>query len=140
MKIGLKKEWFPIYQWLVKYQTLQREIDYLEFEIDDYESELKRWVSGDLYNVKIVKGSSGSKLEDIIIEKKEELEVLNKRKQKLLDFIYKFDDLESLIFIKKYVEGKTLEVIAEELCYSYGHIQRIHSSLVKMIKFIDTKM
>lgn len=130
----------PIYQWLTKYQTLQRAIDYLEFEIDDYESELERWVSGDLYNVKIIKGSSGAKLEDIIKEKKQELEVLQQRKQKLLDFIYKFDDLDSQILIKKYVEEKTLEQTAEELCYSYGHVQRIHSSLVKTIKFIDTKM
>lgn len=130
----------PIYQWLTKYQTLQRAIDYLEFEIDDYESELKRWVSGDLYNIKIIKGSSGAKLEDIIKEKKIELDVLNERKQKLIEFIYKFEDLESKILIKKYVEGKTLEMIAEELCYSYGHIQRLHSSLVKTIKFIDSKM
>lgn len=116
---------------------MQREIDYLEFEIDDYESELKRWVSGDLYNVKIVKGSSGSKLEDIIKEKKKELTVLNSRKQKLLDFIYKFDDLESQILIKKYIEGKTLLKVSEELNYSYGHIKVIHSSVIKTVKFLD---
>lgn len=59
----------PICQWLTKYQTLQRAIDYLEFEIDDYEPELKCWVSGDLYNLRIVKGLLGAKLEDIIKDK-----------------------------------------------------------------------
>lgn len=127
-----------MYQWLVKYQTLQREIDYLEFEIDDYESELKRWVSGDLYNVKITKESKSSKLEDIIKEKKEELTVLNSRKQKLLDFIYKFDDLDSQILIKKYIEEKKLNVIAEEMNYSESYIYQKHSELVKLIKFVDS--
>ncbi|MDT2747056.1 hypothetical protein [Vagococcus fluvialis] len=116
---------------------MQREIDYLEFEIDDYESELKRWVSGDLYNVKIVKGSSGSKLEDIIKEKKEELLVLNERKQKLLDFIYKFDDLDSQILIKKYIEEKKLNMIAEEMNYSESYIYQKHSDLIKKIHLLE---
>lgn len=126
-----------IYQWLTKYQTLQRAIDYLEFEIDDYESELKRWVSGDLYNVKIVKGSSGSKLEDIINDKKQELDVLAQRKQKLLNFIYKFDDLDSQILIKKYIEGKKLNIIAEEIGYSEGYVYQLHASLIKTVNLID---
>lgn len=116
---------------------MQREIDYLEFEIDDYESELKRWVSGDLYSVKIVKGSSGSKLEEIIKEKKKELTVLNERKQKLLDFIYKFDDLDSQILIKKYIEGEKLFAIAEALNCSESTIYKRHANIIKTIKFID---
>ena len=64
---------------------------------------------------------------------------MNERKQKLLEFIYRFEDLESRILIKKMVVGKTLEIIAEELCYYYEHIQKLDSSLVKTIKFIDSK-
>lgn len=92
-----------MYDWLTKYQTLQRAIDYLEFEIDDYESELKRWVSGDLSKVKITKESKGAKIEGIIKEKKLELDSLMQRKQKLLDFISKFDDLDSQQMIKAFM-------------------------------------
>lgn len=126
-----------IYKWLTKYQVLEREIKYLEFEISDYENELERWVSGDLYNVKIVKGSSGSKLEDIIKEKKEELNNLKRRKEELVNFIEKFDDLESQILIKKYIENESLEDIAEGLGYSYSHVRRLHANAIKAITIID---
>lgn len=126
-----------IYQWLTKYQTLQKEIDYLEYELDDYESELRRWVSGNLSGVRLEKGSRSSNLEPIIEEIKSKLEVLNERKQKLIDFIYKFDDLDSKILIKKYVEGKKLFDVAEELNCSESTVYKKHSELVRLIKFVD---
>lgn len=126
-----------IYQWLTKYQALQREIDYIEFELDDYQAELRRWVGGNLSGVRLEKKSRASNLEPIIAQKEQELEVLVNRKDKLLAFIYKFDDVDSQILIKKYVEGKKLFVIAEELNCSESTVYKKHSELIKLIKFVD---
>ncbi|MFW7433182.1 DUF1492 domain-containing protein [Vagococcus carniphilus] len=70
-------------------------------------------------------------------DKKEDLSVLNSRKQKLLDFIYKFDDLDSQILIKKYIEGEKLFSIAEPLNCSESTVYKRHANIIKTIKFID---
>ncbi|MET3196057.1 hypothetical protein ABID96_003025 [Bacillus sp. OAE603] len=37
-----------MYEWLKDYQRLEEEITYLEFNLEQSERKLKRWVSGDL--------------------------------------------------------------------------------------------
>lgn len=63
---------------------------------------------------------------------------MQNRKQKLLDFNYKFDDLNSQILIKRYFEDKKLFAIAEELNCLEGTVYKKHSELVKLIQFVDS--
>lgn len=48
---------YKLYEWLLDYQKLVDEIDYIEYKLDRSERELKRWNFGDLQNVKMVEGA-----------------------------------------------------------------------------------
>jgi DNA-directed RNA polymerase specialized sigma subunit len=106
-------------------------------DLEDSESELKRWVNGDLQNVRITKESKSAKLENRIEEIKNELIVLKQRKTKLLKLIYKFEDFESKLLTLKYIEGKKLFEIAEELHCSESTVYKRHAELVRIIKFVE---
>lgn len=124
-----------MYEWLRDYQKLEEEISYLEFELERSKKELRRWVSGDLRDVKLTEKSNGAKLEDIISIK--EYELAHKMND-LLDakkLISKFKGLENKILFMKYVEGKTLTETAYELGYTPGHIYNKHAQIIKMINF-----
>ena len=126
-----------LYEWLNDYQKLIRKIDYTEYQLEVSKAELKRWVEGDLQDVKLTKDSQSSKLESHINRYENQLKHLISQRKDLKDFIFKFNDLDSKILYKKYIEDKSLEDIAYEVGYSYGHIKRCHASLVKLIKFVD---
>lgn len=66
-----------------------------------------------------------------------ELTVLQTRLDNLHKMISKFDDLDSMILKRKYIDGVSLYEIAEETAYSYGHIRNRHSVLIKSIKLFD---
>ncbi|MGX7014433.1 hypothetical protein [Vagococcus silagei] len=123
-----------MYKWLKKYQTLQKQIDYLEYEILDFQLNIEN-LSKVPKNV--VSESTDLGMKNKICEKEKELEYLIIRRQAILDFIYKFDDLESKILIKKYIENKKLFDIAEELNYSESYIYQKHSEIIKQIELIE---
>ena len=58
-------------------------------------------------------------------------------KASLCLLINTFKGNENQILKKKYVEGKTLEVIAEELNYSSGYIRQKHAEVKRRIDFLD---
>lgn len=126
-----------MFEWLNDYYILKRRIEHTEYQVEVNKSELKRWVEGDLQDVRLTKESLASNLETHIKKLETEYEYLIAQRKKLKEFIFKFDDLDSRILYKRYIEQKTLEEIAYELGYSYGHIKRCHASLVKLIKFVD---
>lgn len=126
-----------LYEWLNDYHNLIRKIEYTEYQIEVSKAELKRWVEGDLQGVRLTKDSQSSRLEHHIECYEKQLQHLVSQLKDLKDFIFKFNDLDSRILYKKYIEDKPLEEIAFELGYSYGHIKRCHAALVKLIKFID---
>jgi DNA-directed RNA polymerase specialized sigma subunit len=124
-----------LYEWLRNYQQLEGEVDYLNFELERYKKELRRWEIGDLARVKLEADSRASNLEDIIALKKYELahkmnDLYNAKK-----LISKFKGLENKILYMKYVEGKTLSEVAIELGYTSGHIYNKHAQMIKMINF-----
>ena len=57
--------------------------------------------------------------------------------RKILDMISKFDTLENKIIIGKYIEGKTLEEIAEQHQYSTQYIYNKHAQLKKTFKIVE---
>ncbi|MFF3021222.1 hypothetical protein ACFVRR_00975 [Gottfriedia sp. NPDC057948] len=57
------------YFWIKTREALRRsfeEITYLEFNLEQSERELKRWVFGDLSDIKLQVDSNGAKLEERI--------------------------------------------------------------------------
>jgi RNA polymerase sigma factor (sigma-70 family) len=126
-----------MYEWLNDYQQLQQEIAYLEYNLEKTEAELDRWVDGDLQNVRLTKDSQGAKVEEVIEQIKKELAFKNKQRDKLRTLVGKFEGLEHKILKLKYIDGMTLEEVAEELNYSTSHIKKRHAELVKLIQFVD---
>lgn len=127
-----------LYEWLKDYQKLEEEIAYLEFNLEQTERELKRWIEGDLSKVKLQHDSLGAKVEEQIERIKKELENKLEQKEKLIQLVDKFKGLDNKILKLKYVEGMTLENIAYKLNYSPNYIKRKHAEIMKIIKFVDS--
>ncbi|MEG2294283.1 MAG: sigma factor-like helix-turn-helix DNA-binding protein [Carnobacterium sp.] len=120
--------------WLQDYQKISEEIELLQWKLDNNQSELKRWIYGDLQEIRLEKASKSSNLEEIIWLTKEELEFKKKEKEKLESIVNGFKGLENQVLTLKYIDGKTLQEIADELGYTLWHIQRTHAKVMKVIK------
>jgi len=124
-----------MYDWLRDYQQIQEEIAYLEYNLERSQKELKRWVNGDLVGVKLTADSDGAKLEERIERIDRELQVKLLEQKNFLELINRFSGLNHKILKLKYVDGMTLEEIAEILNYSASYIYKKHAEIAKMIKF-----
>ncbi|QPQ29423.1 DUF1492 domain-containing protein [Lysinibacillus sp. JNUCC 51] len=124
-----------MYEWLRDYQQIEDEITYLEYNLERSQKELKRWVSGDLAGVKLTAESDGAKLEDRIERIEKELQIKLTEQKNFMELISNFSGLNHKILKMKYVDGMTLEEIAEELNYSASYIYKKHAEIAKMIKF-----
>lgn len=126
-----------MYEWLKDYHRLEEEVTYLEFNLEQSERELKRWVEGDLSGIKLQADSDGAKLEERIERIKDDLEESKKQINKLTLLVSKFKGLDNHILRLKYIEGYTLERIATHLNYDYQYIKNKHSVIMKIVKFAD---
>ena len=126
-----------MYDWLLDYQKLKEEIEYLEYKIEREKRELKRWVYGDLQDVKLQEDSIASTLEERIEVYEKELQRKKDDLEKAKKLISTFKGLDNQILYKKYVEGKTLVEIAKELNYSEQYIYNKHAQIMKMINFAN---
>lgn len=126
-----------LYEWLKDYQKLEEEISYLEFNLERTERELKRWTSGDLYGVKLQPDSLGAKVEDVIEKINTDLNEKYDQRNKLVDLVSKFKGIDNQILKLKYIDGMTLERIAEKLNYSDSHIRKKHAELIRTVKFVE---
>ncbi|HDR4436144.1 hypothetical protein BK720_25445 [Bacillus thuringiensis serovar brasilensis] len=126
-----------MFNWLRDYQKLEEDIAYLEYNLDKTKAELRRWVSGDLREVRLTAESEGAKVENRIEAIEYELAHKMNDMYKLKKLISKFRGLENQILKLKYVDGMTLEEIAEAVNYSSSHIKKKHAELVRLIKFVE---
>ncbi|KAB2454965.1 sigma-70 family RNA polymerase sigma factor [Bacillus sp. CH126_4D] len=126
-----------MFNWLRDYQKLEEDIAYLEYNLDKTKAELRRWVSGDLREVRLTAESEGAKVENRIEAIEYELAHKMNDMYKLEKLISKFRGLENQILKLKYVDGMTLEEIAEAVNYSSSHIKKKHAELVRLIKFVE---
>ncbi len=126
-----------LFNWLRDYQKLEEEIAYLEYNLDKTKTELRRWVSGDLREVRLTAESEGAKVENRIEAIEYELAHKMNDMYRLKKLISKFRGLENQILKLKYVDGMTLEEIAEVVNYSSSHIKKKHAELVRLIKFVE---
>lgn len=125
-----------MYEWLSKYQEWEQKIALLEWELETYKEELKRWENpDDLGRYSLVKESKASKLEDIIANLEYELALQMNYKFDLRKVIYSFKGIEQHILRMKYVERLTLKEIANELGYSYDYLRRKHGKILNKIEF-----
>ncbi len=126
-----------LFNWLRDYQKLEEDIAYLEYNLDKTKAELRRWVSGDLREVRLTAESEGAKVEKRIEAIEYELAHKMNDMYKLEKLISKFRGLENQILKLKYVDGMTLEEIAEAVNYSSSHIKKKHAELVRLINFVE---
>lgn len=98
---------------------------------------MKRWISGDLQNVRLTAESEGAKVEGRIEAIEYELAYKMNEEYDLKFLINKFTGLDHQILKMKYIDGMTLEQIAFELHYSTGYIRRKHAEIRKIVKFLD---
>ena len=116
---------------------MDEEIAYLKWNINKTKLEIVRWEGGDLSNVFLEKESKGAKTEKILESMESSLKFKEDMKESLIILIETFKGMENELLKKKYVEGKALDVIAEELSYSHGHIRQKHAELRRRLDFLD---
>ncbi|MCU4843748.1 hypothetical protein OB992_07180 [Bacillus cereus] len=124
-----------MFNWLKDYQKLEEDIAYLDYNLDKTKAELKRWVSGDLREVRLTTESEGAKVEERIEAIEYELAHKMNDMYKLKKLIRTFKGLENKIAYYKYVEGMTLEKIAEELNYSTQYIYNKHAAMREKVEY-----
>lgn len=122
-------------EWLRDYQKLEIDVLYLENKLERSKKELGRWISGDLRDVRLTADSDGAKVEDTIEILEYELAHKMNDVYDMKKLICTFNGLDNQILYKKYVEGMTLEKIAEELDYSPRYIYNKHSQIKRMIEY-----
>jgi len=128
---------FVRFQWLKDYQELDEQILYLKWNLNKSKLELNRWVYGDLADVRIEKNSRSSMLEENIQKIENEIEILEEQRKEMLAIINSFKGIDNEIIRKKYVEGCSLEIIAEEIGYSASYVRQRHAEIRKTLSFLD---
>ncbi|EEL84837.1 HTH transcription regulator [Bacillus cereus AH1272] len=126
-----------LFDWLKDYQKLEERIAYLDYNLDKTKAELKRWISGDLREVRLTAESEGAKVEERIEAMENELAHKMNTMHDLLKLISTFKGLENKVLKMKYVDGMTLEEIAEVMNYSSSYIYKKHAEIIKRIKFAE---
>ncbi|OQR53317.1 hypothetical protein [Bacillus sp. CDB3] len=122
--------------WLKDYHKLEDEIIYLESDLARSKKELKCWVYGDLQEVRLTAESEGAKMEDRIAVREHDLAHKMNDMFAFKKVIRTVHGLEHKIMMYgKYVEGMTLERIAEELEYSPRYIYNKHAQIRRMIEY-----
>lgn len=126
------------FEWLKEYQQLDRDIAYLKWDIKKTEIECDRWSGGDLANLHVSgEKSRPAKLQDELEQLYKELSWRETAVKELISLVDKFDGVEEQILKKKYIDGESLELVAEELNYSVSYIRQKHAELHRRLDFID---
>ncbi|MBK5028053.1 hypothetical protein [Enterococcus faecium] len=125
------------FQWLKDYQELDEQILYLKWNLNKSKLELNRWVNGDLADVRIEKNSRSASLEENIQKIENEIEILEEQRKEMLTIINSFKGIDNEIIRKKYIEGCSLEIIAEEIGYSASYVRQRHAEIRKTLSFLD---
>ncbi|MDM5439862.1 hypothetical protein QUG02_17515 [Bacillus hominis] len=129
-----------MFDWLRDYQKLEERIAYLDYNLDKTKAELKRWISGDLREVRLTAESEGAKVEERIEAIEYELAHKMNDMYKLKKLISTFRGLEHKIIYLKYVEGMALDRVAEKLNYSTQYIYNKHASIRGKVEYaVDLK-
>lgn len=131
-----------IYEWVTTLMAIDQELYELQLALDLNEAELHRWQNysnndGDLakHHTFLTALQKQARLKEVIESLATREEELKKQRQDIIDTIEKFQGLDQRILKMKYVEGLTLESVAEETGYTYQYIRSRHADIMKMIRF-----
>lgn len=131
-----------IYEWVTTLMAIDQELYELQLALDLNETELHRWQNysnndGDLakHHTFLTALQKQARLKEVIESLAKREEELKKQRQDIIDTIEKFQGLDQRILKMKYVEGMTLESVAEETGYTYQYIRSRHADIMKMIRF-----
>ena len=118
---------------------MDEEIEILKWKIRKSEMELERWYDPrDLGKVKITNESTASHLEEYIKRDRAFLGEKELAMEALMIMIERFKGLDNQILKMKYIDGMTLDSIADELKYSNSYIYKKHAEVVRTIKFVES--
>ncbi|MEI4799916.1 sigma factor-like helix-turn-helix DNA-binding protein [Bacillus sp. FJAT-51639] len=120
---------------LKDYQRLEEDIAYLEYKLEKTKAELKRQSYRDKDILLMDPGNEET--EKIIDQLKKELASKKEQLQQLVDLVSKFKGLDYKILKMKYIDGMTLETIAEELNYSPSYVKQKHAEIMRRFKFAE---
>lgn len=126
-----------MFEWLTEYRKLEERISFIEWNLNKTKLELIRWEEGDLMSIKLTNESRGANVENEIKHLEEELEETERLKESLLNLIDTFEGLDNIIIKKKYIEGLSLEDIAEVVGYSISYVRKRYTEIRKTLKIID---
>lgn len=126
-----------MYQWFKSYKEQEQQISYLKWSLTKSELELERWVYGDLATLNIEKNSRSSILEKNIKRMNQEIERLEQNKRAVKQFIDNLEGIENEIVKLKYIDGMTLEEIAQTTKYSFSYIRQKHSNIRKLTSLVN---
>lgn len=122
--------------------AIDQELYELQLALNLNEKELHRWQNysnndGDLakHQTFLTALQKQARLKEVIESLATREEELKKQRQDIIDTIEKFQGLDQRILKMKYVEGLTLESVAEETGYTYQYIRSRHADIMKMIRF-----
>lgn len=131
-----------IYEWLNSLITIDNELFELKLSLTLNKKELSRWSNyidkdGDLakHQTFLTALEKQKHLLEVIDHLNQRIEELEKTREEIIQIIDKFNGLNQRILKMKYVEGLTLESIAEKLGYSYSYIKNKHAEIMRMIQF-----
>lgn len=125
------------FQWLKDYQELEEQILYLKWNLNKSKLELDRWINGDLANVKLDKHSRASRLEENIQRIEGEIGLLQDQINEAKLIVGSFKGLDNQIMYEKYINGLSLEQVADATGYSESYVKKRHAELKKSIDFLD---
>lgn len=127
------------FEWLQEYEQLDHDIKYLKWNLLKTKNELLRRTEGDLSNDHLVKGSKGAKVEESIKQIESDLKWRVQAQRDLKELVNSFDGIEEQILRKKYIDGQTLEEIAdaEDVHYTISYIRKKHAELHRRLDFLD---
>lgn len=74
-------------------------------------------------------------MKEEIIDLNQRIERLEKERDEIIQMVEKFQGLDQQILKMKYIDGLTLESIADETDYSYQYIRSRHADIMRMIRF-----
>jgi DNA-directed RNA polymerase specialized sigma subunit len=126
---------------LQSYLWLRRNIDQLEEQLYRLEVEATRTTTRLSH---LPKGGEARTMQDIVLDMVEVDEKINATLQDSYKLLHKIETaIESLpereryLIRARYIEGKSWEQIAVDMCYCWQHVHRIHKHALGLLKRCD---